>query len=124
MKLDGLSFNKFGLECLYGQTVKGRGPVQHHRMSLQNIFKNIPYDGFFTVNQLAGRLHRFHDTSFNQFTDDKRFEQFGRHILGQSAFVQFQFRTYHDYGTTGIVNAFPEQVLAETTLFPFEYVTQ
>ena len=70
---------------------------------------------FLSTSFLAA-LYCFYDTSFNQFTNDKRLEQFSRHIFRQTTLVQFQFRTYHDYRTTGIVNTFTQQVLTETSL--------
>jgi hypothetical protein len=60
---------------------------KHHRVTFQNIFKDIPNHGFFLVNQFAGRFHCFHDTSFDQFADDERLEKFSRHIFWQTALV-------------------------------------
>ena len=38
--------------------------------------------------------------------------------------MQTQVWTYGDNRTTGVVNAFTEQVLAETTLFTFDHIGQ
>ena len=38
--------------------------------------------------------------------------------------MELELRTDDDYGTTGIVDAFSEQVLTEPALFTLEHVTQ
>ena len=38
--------------------------------------------------------------------------------------MQFQFGTYHDHRTTGIVNPLTEQVLTEAALFTFQYIAE
>ena len=76
--------------------MQGRGTVQQHRVSFQNVLQDIPNDWIFTINDLLGGLHRLDDPAFDQFPDDKWFVQFGCHILGQSAFMQFQFGSDHN----------------------------
>ena len=122
VKLNCLSFDQFRLERLYRQTVKRWGAVKHDRMPLQYVFKNIPNNRFFALNQFLGALHCLYNTSFNKLADNEWFEQFRSHILRQTALVQFHFRTYHDNRTTGIVNTLTQQVLTETALFTLQYV--
>jgi hypothetical protein len=57
-----------------------------------------------------------------QFVINERFKQLKRHFLRQTALMQFQFRTHHDDRPTGVIHAFTEQVLTETTLLPFEHI--
>jgi hypothetical protein len=122
VQLDGLTLNQFGLKCLDGKTVKCRGPVQHDRVTLQNIFKDVPDDRFFFIYQFSCALHGLHNASFNKLADDEGLEQFGAHVLGKPTFVKLQFRTYHNYRTAGVVNTFTQEVLTEATLFTFQYV--
>src|SRR5690606_33956391 len=44
--------------------------------------------------------------------------------LGQAAFVKVELWTDDDNGTTGIVDAFTEQVLTEPALFALEHVAK
>jgi hypothetical protein len=45
--------------------------------------------------------------------DEKRLEQHQRHLLGQTTLMELEFRTDHDHGSPGIIDAFPEEILAE-----------
>ncbi len=54
VKLNCFSFYKLWLEGLDTQTVKCRSPVEKNRMTLENVFKNIPYDGIFPVDDFLG----------------------------------------------------------------------
>ncbi len=121
---DGLPFDQSRLECLYPQTVQGGCPVQQHRMPLEHILENVPDHGFLLIDNLFGGLHRFHDPALDELADHEWFVQLGGHILGQAAFVQLHFRADHDHGTGRIIDPFPEQVLAETTLLPFQGVRE
>ena len=58
----------------------------------------------------------------NEPRNDKWFEEFKRHLFWQTAFVQLKFWADDDYATARVINAFTEQVLAETTLFTFQEI--
>src|SRR5690606_34847468 len=58
----------------------------------------------------------------DELTHDERLEQLERHLLGQAALVQLQLRTDDDDRATGVVDALPEQVLAEPALLALEHV--
>ena len=73
VQLNGLAFNHAWLECLDTQTVKCRGTVEQHRMTLHHIFKDIPYHGFLAVDNLLGALHRLYDAAFNELANDEWF---------------------------------------------------
>ena len=96
MKLDSLAFNKFWLESLNTQTVKCRCTVQHDRMTLHHVLKNIPDNRLTTVYNLLGTLNSFHDTALNKLTDNEWFIQFGSHEFRQTTLAHLQFRTYND----------------------------
>ena len=61
---------------------------------------------------------------FLQPADDKRLEQDQGHFLGQTALAEFQFRAYDDDRTSGIIDAFAQQVLTETPALAFEHVAE
>ena len=54
MQLNSFTFNKFWLECLNTKPVQCRSTVQQNRMSFQYIFKNIPNNRIFAVNNFLG----------------------------------------------------------------------
>src|SRR5439155_3357706 len=56
--------------------------------------------------------------------NDKRLKQYQSHLLGQPALMQLQFRPDNDYRTAGIIDAFAQQVLAETSAFALEHVAE
>ena len=88
------------------------------------------FNGVVSVSNRAGMSYWACQNMFvrmagvNQLFHDKRFEKLKRHLFGQATLMKLQFRSDHDYGTTGVINPFPQQVLTETTLFPFQHVTQ
>jgi hypothetical protein len=104
--------------------VKGWSPVEHYRVAFQDIFENIPDDGFLFIYQLTGAFYRFYDTALNQFANNKRLKEFCRHIFWQTALVHFEFGPYNDYRTTGVVHPLTEQVLTETTLLTFQHIAE
>ncbi len=55
---------------------------------------------------------------------DERLEQFERHLLGQAALVEPQVRTGGDDGSSGIVDALAQQILAEAALLSLQRVAQ
>ncbi|MPM82856.1 hypothetical protein SDC9_129918 [bioreactor metagenome] len=122
MKLNGFSFDKLRLESLDTQTVKGRGTVQEDRVSFHHVLQDIVNHRFFSVNDLLGRFYRFYNTPFNEFTDDERFIKFSGHIFWNAAFVHFKLGADNDNRTGGVIHTLTEQVLAETSLLPFQAV--
>ena len=56
--------------------------------------------------------------------DDERLEQHERHLLRQTALVELEFRTDDDDRTAGVIDAFAEQVLAETSALALEHVAE
>ena len=57
-------------------------------------------------------------------TNYKRLEEFERHLFWKTTLINAEFWTYNDNGTTRVVDAFTEKVLAETTLLTLEHVRQ
>ena len=122
VELDCLAFDHLRLERLDTQTVKRRGAVQQHRMSLHYVFQNVPDDRFLTVHNLLGTLHRLHDAALDELTDDERLVELGCHEFRNTALAHLQLRTHNDYGTCGIVDTLTQQILTETSLLTFQTV--
>ena len=122
VKLNGLALNHLGLESLYTKTVKRRGTVEEHGVALHDVFEDIPNHGLAAVYYLLRALDGLDDAALDELTDNERLVKFGCHEFGQTAFAHFQFRTYNDYGTGGIVHTLTEEVLTETALLTFERV--
>ncbi len=120
MKLDCLTFNHLGLECLNTETVKSRGTVEQHGMTFHHVFEDVPNHGFLAVHNLFGGFDGFDNAAFDKFADNERFVKLGCHILGDTAFVHLQFRTNDDNRTCGVVDTFTEEVLTEAALLAFQ----
>ena len=122
VKLDSLTFNHARLECLDTETVKCRGTVQEHGVTLHYIFEDVPYHRFFAVDYLLGALHCLHYAALYELADDERLVELCCHKFRYTALVHLQFRTYHDYRTCRVVNTLTEKVLTETTLLTLQAV--
>ncbi len=93
-------------------------------MFADHFFKDIPDFRTFLFHHPLRGLDGGGVTVFFQLGVDERLEQLQRHLLGQAALVQLQFRTDHDDRTAGVVNALAQQVLTETALLALEHVGQ
>ena len=124
MQLDGLAFNQYRLERLDAQPVQRRCPVEQDRVLADNFGQDIPNLGTFCFYQFLGRLDGGRHTATLQFAEDKRLEQFQRHLFRQATFVQSQFGTNHDDRTTGIIDSLTQQVLTESALLTLDHVGQ
>src|SRR5476651_2875486 len=113
MKLDRLALDQHGFERLNAQTMQDRRAVEQHRMFADDRFENVPNFRLFLFDQLFGLFDRLAETLGLKTRIDERLEQFERHLLGQTALVQFEFRTDDDDLTAGVVDALAKQVLTE-----------
>ena len=100
------SLYEHGLECLYGETVKGGSTVQKNGVFLYNIFQYVPNEGF---------------SLFYEFFHYERLKELYRHFFGKSALIEFEFGAYDDNRTARIVYTFAEEVLTETPLLAAEH---
>ena len=124
VQLNGLALDQLGLERLDTQTVQRRCTVEQYRVSLHDVFKDVPNDRILGVYDFLRGLHRFDDAALNHLANDERLVQLGGHVLGQSAFVQLQVRANDDDGTCRVVYTLTEQVLTETSLLPFPAIRE
>src|SRR4029077_13311944 len=116
------AFHEHWLKSLNAQAMERRGPVQHDRMVLDDLFQNVPDDRFLLFHHFfclfdGGAVARLFETVI-----DERLEQLERHLLGQSALMQLELGTNDDDRTSGVVHPLAEQVLAETSLFALQRV--
>ncbi len=124
MHLNGLPFNQYGLEGLNRKAVQRRGAVEHNRVAFGHLIQNVPHDFFFAFDHLLGAANGVHNAALFEFADNKGFEQHQCHFLRQTALIQFQIRADDNDGTSGVVHALAEQVLAEPALLAFEHIAQ
>ena len=122
VQVDGFAFNQLWLKRLNTKTVKRRRAVEQNRVLADNLFKDIPDFRLFFFNQLLGSFNSASKTFCVKTGIDKRLEQLKRHLLRQTALMQFQIRANHDDRTTRIIDAFTKQVLAETPLLTFQHI--
>src|SRR6185369_9837246 len=124
MDLNGLAFHQHRLEGLNTETVKGRSAIQHYGMVFNDLFQDVPNDGFLLLHHFLGLLDGGAVSGLFQPVIDERLEQFQRHLFRQTALVQLEFRTDHDDRTPRVVDAFAQQVLTEASLLAFERIGQ
>src|SRR5207244_1083310 len=95
-----------------------------NRMALGHFFENIPDLGRLAFDHLLRASDRVNISQFLQATNDERLEEYERHFLGQSALVKLEFRTNHNDGATGVIDALSKKVLTKPATFALEHVAQ
>ena len=124
MQTDRRTFNKDRVERLNRKSVQGRRTVEHDRMSLGHLFKNIPDDRLSALDHFLCAADGVGITASLEVADDERFKQNKRHLLRKTALCEFQFRTDNDDRTAGVVDSFSEQVLTEASLLAFQHIAE
>ena len=66
-------------------------------MLANHFFENVPNDGLLTLNHFARLLDGGGVLLLLKLVVDERLEQLERHLLRQTALVQFQLRPDDDY---------------------------
>ena len=124
VKLDRLALDQHGLERLDAETVERRRAVEHHGMLADHLVEDVPDFLALLLDPLLRLLEGHRETLGVEARVDERLEQLERHLLGQAALVQLEFRPGHDHRTARIVDALAEQILAEAALLALEHVGQ
>ena len=124
VQLDRLAFNQDRLERLDTQTVQRWCAVEHDRMFTDHVFQDVPDDRLLNLDQLLGGLDRGCQAHQFQFIENEWLEQFQRHQFRQAALMQFQLRAHDDDRTTGVIDAFAQQVLTETAALALDHLCQ
>src|SRR5207302_5549349 len=107
------------LECLNAQPVQCWSAVQEHGVIFNHLFQDVPHNGFLLLHHFLGLLDGRAVPGLLQPVIDEWLEQFQSHLLRQTALVQLEFGADHDYGSTGVVHALAQQVLAKRPCLPF-----
>ena len=124
MEFERATFGEDRFECLDTESVKGRGTVKKYRMFFDDFFEYVPNFGAYAFYHAFCAFDVMRVAVVDEFFHNERFEELDSHFFRKTALVEFEFRTYDDNGTTGVVDTFTEEVLTETTLFPFEHIAE
>src|SRR5262249_43682313 len=124
MNFDRFSFDENRFEGLDAQPVERRGPVQQHRVLLDDVVEDVPHLGPLLLDVLLGGLDGRRDAALLELAEDERLEQLERHLLRESALVELEIGADHDDRAPGVVDALAEQVLAEAALLALQRVGQ
>src|SRR5699024_1746694 len=147
VQLDGLTFDQQRLKGLHTESVEGGRTVEQHGVLFDDLVEDIPDDGDLVLFRQAGAWtwsFLFCDAVDFLCALDHPFGGFDRgavtvllqkvvneglvelegHFLGQTTLVHAQAWTGNDDGTSRVVDAFSEQVLAEATAFTAQRFAQ
>src|SRR5579864_4518662 len=122
MDANGLAFDEHRLKRLNAEAVQRGSAVQKHRMLANHFLEDVPNHGLLLLDHFLGLLDGGAVALRFQAMVDERLEQLERHLLRQAALVQLEFRANDDHGTSRIIDALAEQVLAEAALLSLERV--
>ena len=122
MELDRASLNEDGLKRLDAQTVECRRAVEHDGVSLDDDLESVPDAVLGALDRLSGGLDVLRRLGLDKALHDEGLEELESHLLGQTALVHLQLRADDDNGTSRVVNALSEKVLAETSLLALEHI--
>ena len=117
-------FDEHGLERLDAEAVERRRAVEQHGAVVDDLIEDVPDFRPGALDDALGALDVVGEALRHERVHDERLEQFERHLLGQAALVQLQFRADDDDRAAGVVDALAEQVLAEAALLALEHVAQ
>ena len=121
---DGFAFDEDRFERLNAEAVQRRSAVEQNGMFANDIFENVPNDRLLLLDHFLGLLDGGAVPLRFELVIDERLEELERHLLGQTALVEFQLRADNDNGTAGIVDALTEKVLAEAALLALERIAE
>ena len=96
MKLESLTFYKYGLECLETEAVKCGSTVKHNGMVLDYNLKCVPYAFFLTVNRLSCCFDMCGNTGFNKSLHYEGLEELKCHFLRKTALINLKIGTNDD----------------------------
>ncbi len=91
-------------------------------MLLDDLLQEVPDLRLLQLDHLLGRLDRRDQPLLLELVVDERLEQLERHLLRQPALVELQLGPDDDDRAARIVDALPQEVLAEPALLPLERV--
>src|ERR1700752_2237315 len=92
MKLDRLAFNELWLKRLNAQTVEGWRPVQEDGGLTNNLVEDVPNFGLFLFDEFVRLFDGSGEALCVKPRVDKRLEKLKRHLLRQTALMEFEIR--------------------------------
>src|SRR5438046_1829454 len=93
-------------------------------MTLGHFVENVPHLRRLALNHLFRAAYGMHVTKVFQPANNERLEKHECHLLWQAALMQLQLGADDDNRAARIIDAFAEQVLAETAALAFEHVAE
>ena len=124
VELDRRALHEDRLERLDPQAVQRRCAVQQYGAIPDHLFQHVPHLGLGALHDPLRALDVVRQPASHERVHHERFEQLQRHLLGQSALIELQLRPDDDHRSTGVVDALPEQVLAEPPLLALQQIGQ
>src|SRR5215210_9362549 len=91
MDLDGFTFDEHGFKRLNTEAVQSRSAIQKHRVLANHLFQNVPNDRLLPFHHLARLLDSGGVRLLLELVVNEWLEQLERHLLWQTALVEFQF---------------------------------
>ena len=122
VQLNRLALNKNRFKRLNAEPVQRRRTIKHDGMFANDFFENIPDFRAFALDQALGSLYRRGFAAHLQLRENEWLEQFERHLLRQTALMQFQRGADHDDRTSRVIDTLAEEVLAEAALLALDHV--
>src|SRR5438067_2543470 len=124
-----MNANRFALDQLRfkrlnGESVQCRRAIEQHWMTLGHFIENIPDLRRLAFDHLLRTPHCVDVPEIFQPPNDERFEKHERHLLWQTALMQFQLWADDDNGAARVIDTFAEQVLAEAAALALEHVAK
>src|SRR5215470_8340632 len=101
-----------------------RRAVQQHWMLTNHFLEHVPHFRTLQFDHLLRLLDRGDETALFELVVDERLEELERHLLRQTALMQFQLGADDDDRAAGVVDALAEQVLAEAALLALERIRE
>ena len=97
MDANRFAFDQLRLKSLNRQSMQSRRAIEQYRMPFRYLIENIPNFRRLPFDHLFRAPHGMDVTKVFQPADDERFEKNERHLLGQTALMEFQLRPDDNY---------------------------
>src|SRR5207237_6612019 len=120
MDADRLALDQHRLERLDAEPMERRRTVQKNGMLADDFLEHVPHFGPLQFDHLLRLLDGLDKSALFELVVDERLEELERHLLRQAALVQLELGSDDDDRAAGVVDAFAEQVLTETSLLALE----
>ena len=124
MNANRFAFDQLRLESLDRQSMQRGRAVQEHRMSTRDFVENVPNFGRLPLDHFLRAANGVDVSEIFQSANDEWFEKNERHLLRQTALMQFQFGTDDDNRTAGVIDALAEEILTEPSALALEHVAE